>query len=315
MSSVTFLICTYNYNLSRCLDSVLLQDYDGKIEILLVDAMSDESTLRVLKAYAKKYPNISIITNKKRFPEGYGFGKWLGWKKIKSDFVFILDQDNILDNKDCLREMLKPFQDPRIFGVACRLSVHTSDSLTNQYIALQGTDPFFAYRSLDGIINLRKLKKEKDYLSLDIENDNLIITGGNCFIYRKSYLDKLGGYTQDTENIARLVNSGFNRVAIPTKVSTHHLAIKGFLDFIKKKKKWAKTYSFPKEKKLFSYFPRTRQERKNFIVNLFFISLIFPNILVSFVQILKTRKKAWILHPLLSFITQFTYFIYSFLKI
>lgn len=314
---VSFLLCTYNYPelIKKCLESIIMQKYSGKIEILIVDGGSNIKTRNLIEEYKNKFNFIKVLENKNKLPEGEGNGKWLGWKNATGEYVFIIDQDNELLQDNTLDLMIKAFTDNSVFGCAGKLRLDRKDSLTNQYIALMGTDPVFAYRSMDGLVNTKKsFFSDKSELSwIKINKDNLIITGGNCFIYKKSILDKLGGYTQDTENVARLINKGFNRVAVTNNGVTHHRAIEGFMAFIKKKKKWAKTYKPKKVEGNFSYFPKNIIQRKEFLINLFYIFTIFPNIFVSIKQFLKTRESAWFLHPILSFITGFIYFFYTFL--
>lgn len=313
---ISFIICSYNSPelLSRCIKSIYKQKYSGKREVIIVDGGSNQETWNILNELKKEHREIIVLKNLKRLPEGYGKGKWLGWKKAKGEYVFIIDQDNELQNDNCVREMLIPFkdslEDKKIFGCVCNVKVEHKDSLTNQYISLTGTDPFFAYRSLGGFINPKKIGEDKgDYIIVKINPDNLLITGGNCFIYKKDILDGLGGYIQDTENVMKLVNSGYNYVAISKNASTHHLATKGFFDFIKKKNKWAKLYKrVKKREKGFSYIPSTKIAKKKMLINLFFIITIIPNIFLSMKRIIETKEKAWILHPLLSLITGFIYF-------
>jgi len=311
--SISFIICTYNSpNLvSRCINSIIHQNYKGKTEILLVDGGSDKPTLELLKNFKKHHKNITLLENKNRYPEGSGNGKWLGYKKAKGEFIAFVDQDNEIQRKNWINNILVPFTNKKVFGVLSRMITQEQDSLTNQYVSLVGTDPFFAYRSLDFLLNFNK-ENSKDYFVYTINKDNLLITGGNCFIYKKSFLDKIGGYIQDTENVSRLVNLGYNTLAISNSATTHHSAISGFLEFLSKKKKWAGVYSPKgKEKNQFSYLPRTKKERKFLILNLFSTFLIFPNILVSFFQLIKTRKLAWILHPVLSFYTGVIYLLFT----
>lgn len=314
MINLSFIICTYNYpHVSRCLDSILKQRAKD-IEIIIVDGGSDKETLDILEEYKSKFKYIQILHNKEKLPEGEGNGKWLGWKEARGKFVAIVDQDNELQGENWISEMLKPFSEEKIFGCACRLDLKKEDSLTNQYISLQGTDPIFAYKSLDGIINLKKIGEDKgDYLLLEIKKTNLIITGGNCFIYKKSDLDEVGGYIQDTENIAKLVNFGKNKIAIPKFARTHHLATTGFFDFIKRKKRWAKKYQMPQGE--FSYSPRTRKERKALLINLFLILTIFPNFMLALKKIFESKRRAWILHPILPLITFIIYFIHTFMRL
>ncbi|MFH1210163.1 MAG: glycosyltransferase family 2 protein [archaeon] len=311
---VSFIVCTYNSKVlvAKCLDSIIKQRYKGKIEIILVDGGSDKKTLSLLNKYKNKYNFIRILNNKKRLPEGYGNGKWLGWKQVKGDFVAIVDQDNELQGINWINDMIEPFSDKEIFGCACKLMVDKRDNLTNRYVALQGTDPFFAYRSLDGIINLKKLGEDKgNYTVFENNINNLIITGGNCFVYRKKYLDKLGGYTQDTENILKIIKSGYNKIAIPKNAYTHHMAVKGFSDFIKKKIKWAKSY---KGKSNFSYFPKNANGRFKFILNVLFSIIILPYFIIGFIKFIKTKEKAWLLNGWMQFITFFIYFLFTFIR-
>lgn len=312
---ISFIVCSYNASelILKCVNSILKQKYSGKKEIIIVDGGSDKETLHVLKELKEKHREIIILNNPKKLPEGYGMGKWLGWKKAKGEYVFIIDQDNELESNDCVRDMLIPFKDSsKVFGCVCNVKVYHEDSLTNQYVSLTGTDPFFAYRSLGGFINPKKIGEDMgDYIIIKINPNNLLITGGNCFIYKKELLDKLGGYVQDTENVMKLVNSGHDCVAISKNASTHHLATKGFFDFIKKKNKWADSYKkIKKEKADFSYIPSTKLARKKMLINIFFIITVIPNILLAMKKIIETKEKAWILHPLLSFITGFIYFYY-----
>ncbi len=317
---ISFIICTYNspYLITKCIDSILKQKYSGKKEILIVDGESNQETLDLIREYEKKNKNIKVINNKEKLPEGYGKGKWLGWKKCKGEYVFIIDQDNELIDEECVENMLIPFKKEKIFGCVCRLFLDKKDNLMNKYTALVGTDPFLAYRSLDFLINFKDLSKEGDYSIFKIKKDNAIITGGNCFVYNRKILDSVGGYVQDTQNIVNLINRGYNLVAISNKSFTHHSAFNGFFDFIKKKKKWARVYASKNIKKKnsdFSYIPRTKTERKKLILNIFLITTIFPNFLISLRQVIKTRLKIWAIHPILTFITGFIYFYYAFLKI
>jgi len=311
---ISFIVCSYNAPelILKCINSILKQDYYGKKEIIIVDGGSDEKTLEVLDRLKNEYKSIKILHNKNRLPEGYGRGKWLGWKKARGKYVFMIDQDNELQGRDCVKEMLLPFKEKRVFGCACRVKIDKNDSLTNQYVALMGTDPFFAYRSLDGLINIKKIGKNKrKYSLIKMGPGNIIITGGNCFVYNKDILDKLGGYIQDTQNIMNLVNSGYDCVAITKDAYTHHFAAKGFLNFIKKKVKWAKAYQYVRKKYTdFSYLPSTKNERRKMLINIFCIITIMPTLLLALKKMIETREKAWLLHPVLTFITGFIYLDY-----
>lgn len=50
--------------IKRCIDSILAQDYPAdKIEIIIVDGMSNDGTRRIIGEYAERYANIRIMDN------------------------------------------------------------------------------------------------------------------------------------------------------------------------------------------------------------------------------------------------------------
>src|SRR3989344_4859666 len=132
--NISIIICTYNSPklIQRCLNSILNQNIKEKIEILLIDGGSNKKTLNILKDYENKHKEIKLIKNPEKLPEGYGKGKWLGFKKSKGAIFGIIDQDNELIGEDCLAELVKPFEEKEIFGSACRLYLDARDSLTKR---------------------------------------------------------------------------------------------------------------------------------------------------------------------------------------
>lgn len=308
---ISIIVCTYNSPklIQRCLNSILNQKLKEKIEILLIDGGSNKKTLNILKDYENKHKEIKLIKNPGKLPEGYGKGKWLGFKKSRGAIFGIIDQDNELIGEDCLAELIKPFEEKEIFGSACRLYLDVRDSLTNQTIALIGTDPFVAYRSLDYLVNTNKLnsflENKKDYFVLNLKADNLVATGGNCFFYRLSALKDVGGYIQDIDTLYKLVKKGYTKIAIPKKAFTHHNAIKNFSEFIKKKKKWGSEYT--EKNREFSWIPKTKLERREFIRNLFDIIAIFPMFAESYFRSIKSRKIQWFFVPILKYLTFLIY--------
>lgn len=306
---LSIIICTYNSPelIERCLNSILKQDFKENYEILLIDGGSDKKTLALLKNFERQYQHIKLIKNEKRFPEGYGKGKWLGFRESKGEIFGIIDQDNKLIGKDCLNRLISCFENQEIMGVACRLYFKEKDNLTNKVISLIGTDGFVAYRSLDFLINTYKLSLEnrKDYEILKLNKDNLIVTGGNCFFYRKEFLEKAGGYVQDIDNLLALIKIGYNSIAIPKNCFTHHKAINSFFEFLKKKRKWGKEYS-PKNRE-FSWMPKTPLERKELAINLLSILTMIPLFLEAFKIAYKTKKIQALFIPIIKFSTFIAY--------
>jgi len=306
---ISIVICTYNDKnlVKRCLDSIFSQSYKN-FEIICVDGGSKDGTLELLKKH-----KVKIINNKKRFPEGPGMGKSQGAIKAKGEIIAFIDQDNKLIGNNCLKELVFPLiNDKEIFGVACKLYINKNDNITNRYLSYVGTDPFAVYRSLEGrmALNRIKLKDKGRYYTYYINLENCLCTGGNVFLVRKNLLNKIGGFVQDVEMIYSLCKLGINKLAIPKDAYTHHLTIDSFRNFLKKRWGWATHYNTKnKYKRKYSWLPKTFNEF--FIFSLFIISnlTIIPNLLDGLIKLIKTRDKAWLLHPIAMFLITLMYVI------
>ena len=306
---ISIVICTYNDKnlVKRCLDSIFSQSYKN-FEIICVDGGSKDGTLELLKKH-----KVKIINNKKRFPEGPRMGKSQGAIKAKGEIIAFIDQDNKLIGNNCLKELVFPLiNDKEIFGVACKLYINKNDNITNRYLSYVGTDPFAVYRSLEGrmALNRIKLKDEGRYYTYNINLENCLCTGGNVFLVRKDLLNKIGGFVQDVEMIYSLCKLGINKLAIPKDAYTHHLTIDSFSNFLKKRWGWATHYNTKnKYKRKYSWLPKTFNEF--FIFSLFIISnlTIIPNLLDGLIKLIKTRDKAWLLHPIAMFLITLMYVI------
>jgi len=68
LQKVSVLVPTRNEepNIRQCLDSLLKQDYEGEVEILVVDGMSTDRTVDVVREVAAHHPNVRLLKNPKR---------------------------------------------------------------------------------------------------------------------------------------------------------------------------------------------------------------------------------------------------------
>ncbi len=75
--------------ISRCLDSVIANDYDkDKLEILVVDGMSDDGTREILGKYARKFPFIEVLENKNKYTP---FALNIAIKQVKGEIIMRMD--------------------------------------------------------------------------------------------------------------------------------------------------------------------------------------------------------------------------------
>lgn len=102
MSILSIIIPTYNSakTLAACLDSIVCQTFQD-YEVWLIDAVSSDTTLDIISAYAVKYPNIKFISEP---DQGIYDAMNKGIDLAKGEWLYFLGSDdslfnlNILDN-------------------------------------------------------------------------------------------------------------------------------------------------------------------------------------------------------------------------
>jgi glycosyltransferase involved in cell wall biosynthesis len=309
---ISILLCTFNGRdlVGSCLESILRQSI-REIEVLCIDGGSRDGTLELIQDQAARDPRVRLIHNPNRLPEGHGNGKWLGFEQARGSLVGIVDQDNVLQRDDLFEQAIHALeQDPRLLGVLGGLRHDRRDPPIVRYISLFGTDAFFAYRSVDFLRWTRNLacscaEPPRGHEPFELSTDNLPLTGGNCFFYRKSDVLEAGGYDQDVLLVRRLVSGGRSRLAMVPD-ATKHYAERGLTRLVSKKFFWAKTF-FTAGTERFDYLPRTALERRAFARNLIFNLLIVPNLLTIRPHLRRTGDPVCWLFPPIAFLTTIAY--------
>ncbi len=75
--------------LTKCLDSVLAQDYPKeKTEVLVVDGASEDNSKRIATEYSLKYPFIKVLDNPQKFTP---FGLNIGIKNSRGEIIIRMD--------------------------------------------------------------------------------------------------------------------------------------------------------------------------------------------------------------------------------
>lgn len=316
LPKVSFVICTLNCKdyAERCFKSIRMQDYpQDKVEIVVVDSYSTDGTIEV----AKKYECNLILTKVRGYMEGKGMPKAIGCEKAKGEIVITIDSDNALVEKDWLRKMIYPLlNDESIDYAICRQAVVKSDPLVNQYLSYVGTDPFAIYTSLDPQITLKNvnLVDKKNYFVYNNKSKSFLITGGYYLAFRKSTLNKIGGYTRDVDVAFQLASrKGGANIAIVKEAHLHHLITKSTSDFLRKKVKWGLHYfKAGNQQREFKWHSGLAGSSK-FLLNVIKNLLILPAIFTTIRMLIIYKDKAWLLHAPLTFGTTVSYLI-AFLK-
>ncbi|KPJ55305.1 hypothetical protein AMJ47_00290 [Parcubacteria bacterium DG_72] len=75
--------------IAKCLDSIIAQDYPkDKIEVLVIDGMSEDKTREVVKEYSLKHPFIKLLENPKKITSS---GLNIGIKASSGDIIVRMD--------------------------------------------------------------------------------------------------------------------------------------------------------------------------------------------------------------------------------
>jgi len=111
---VSVVIPTHNRrnSVKRLVQSVLNSSYKN-VEIIVVDDASSDGTLAFLTEKYRKNKNITILHNKKNLYTAATRNK--GAEKAKGDYIFFVDDDNVVD-KNTIAELVKPFEDDHLIG-------------------------------------------------------------------------------------------------------------------------------------------------------------------------------------------------------
>ena len=192
--NVSIVIPAYNEekNVVECFESIFNSNYPrNKIEVILVDDGSTDNTLEILK----KYKNIKV------FQQNH-LGKVdalnLGVLNSSHDFILTVDADTTLD-RDCIRELLKPFADKKVGATTGNNNVKNKKSFIAMFQNIE-------YHFSNLIRN-----------SFSIVFSNGIWFSGSLACYRKTALRKIEYFKKDTlaedQDIAlEIKKAGYNTI-------------------------------------------------------------------------------------------------------
>ena len=176
---VSVVIPCYNEeeNIKDCLDAVYGLDYpEEKIEIIVVDDGSRDSTLKIISNYKKEHKNLIILKAKHK---GKSASLNLGVKKAKYELILTVDADTII-YKNSLKMLVKPFSNKEVGATNGSCIAKNTNSLLG---AFQGIE--YHYNNL-----MRR--------SFSAVFKNVIWFFGAFACYRKEVLKNIRYFKKDT---------------------------------------------------------------------------------------------------------------------
>ena len=178
--------------IGRCLQGLLDIDYPkDKLEIIIVDGNSSDSTGKVCSEFSSKYPGIfKVITEKQA--KGKPAALNLALRYVTGEIVGTFDADSLPD-KEVLRKAASYLNDKQVMAVQGRTtSLNEKTNLLTRVAAMEEKAWYQALLS----------GREKLHLFVPLN--------GSCQFIRRNVIEELGGWnetslTEDVELAVRLV--------------------------------------------------------------------------------------------------------------
>ncbi len=306
--SISFIIPTYNasYYLERCLKSIRNQEYSPeKIEILIIDGGSADTTLEIAQKYQCK-----ILENPRKLAE---YAVQIGVLNASGELLVIFASDNELSTAEWANTVIKPFiHDKNVAAVWGKIVATKDSSALNKYFALIQNDPlnFFINKNLQSYLSDKATIKEENYYIFNVDFSKPLVWGANGLTYRKELIRPIwdsGAYLGDNDAFQIMIEKGINRVAYFNDSFIYHHHVSRITDCIKK---WKRNYIQHYLKKR-----KTRNLRWVFAKGFFFklvLWIVYSGIpIFSFIHsiffAIRNRNRYWLYHSVASFTQMFTY--------
>lgn len=316
MIQVSFIIPTLNAQkvLPKCLNSISQQDYPkSNYEILIVDGGSTDKTVSI----AKKF-NSKILKNPLKTAEA---GKSVGIKSAKGIYICLIDSDNILPNKNWLKQMLLPLEkDSSLIGSEpIKFTYRRQSGFIERYSALIGANDPYAF--ITGVYDRQNYLNNKwtglnidqidnnQYIKITLKSQQIIPTiGANGTIFRSDFIktNLNSEYFFDIDIISQVLSKKlkplyFAKVKIGI---VHTFCENSLLKFIRKQKRRLTDFYYYQKFRQYDWQPVNQQSQLKFIL---YTVLVIPALIDSFRGFIKKPDPVWFLHPILCLITLFCY--------
>ena len=112
---ISIITATFNSGkfIESCIKSILKQNYK-KFEIIIIDGLSTDSTIKKIKTFLDKHNNIKFFSEKDL---GIYHALNKGIEKANGDIIGFVHSDDLLYNKNVLSNIINVFKNSNIDGV------------------------------------------------------------------------------------------------------------------------------------------------------------------------------------------------------
>ena len=234
---VSVVITTYNrvHKVSRCIDSVLEQDYEN-FEIIVVDDCSTDNTEEFFK---QNYINkVKYIRHK--FNQGVQFASNTGYRHAGGKYVSFIGDDDRWSDKQKLKEQVKIFENDRFYKygiVTTDVKIITKEKSYKKNIKkpknlikhrLRANSIIFGSAALLRSDVFKQAGMFAEDLPRGTDSDvfrRIILLGYDVYFISKNMIDY---YSDDDDRMTSLNEKGINRVikALIYKLKTYNEILK-----------------------------------------------------------------------------------------
>ncbi len=295
--SVSFIIAALNekFHLPGALESIKVQDYPGKIEIILADGGSSDGTVEIAKKHGCK-----IFQDATKLPEARMHA---ASKKAGGEILVFLSADNRLVGRDWLAKMTKPFEDPEIQAATTHPVSEKNEYFLNRYFNDLPSDPltFFVHGYHEDLREMKRVypvkKETKDYTLFKFNSHNYpTIATNQGFALRKTFQRSDSSAEDDILPIIDMIERN-QQIAYVPNAGIRHLSIYSISGFFKKFRRrtlvgLTGSNSFKNRLKCVS----TQKKLRTLIAPFYFASFAWPAY-DGVRRFFQTRDPLMLLHP------------------
>lgn len=306
--SVSFIIPTYNVGdiLTGCLDSIRKQDYpQEKIEIIVVDGGSKDETIQIAKSYYA-----TVISEKTGRPEA---ATAIGYKNAKGELIVNLPTDNIIPDRNWLKQMAEPFArySETVAAQTLRYTYDRTLGLLDRYFALFGVNDPLAYYlgKRDRIswiesdfVPFGKAKDIGNFFMVEVDPSEIPTLGANGYIVKREIIQKFIDNVFDFFHIdsnVDMIRKGYNKYAI-VKNGIIHRSGEKLSKYYYKRIRYSVVYFKDKMRRRYHLYDSSRDKIK--LLGFILFSLTFLRTTYDAIRgYKKVRDMAWFLNPIMCF--------------
>jgi glycosyltransferase involved in cell wall biosynthesis len=293
---VSVIVPTYNEekNIAKCLASIRNQDYPrNKLEILVVDGMSKDNTVKIAKNY-----DVRIIENHRRI---VGNALKIGVEQAKGEIVAILNADSEVLQKDWFRRLVSPFSDPEVCGTLTGYQISKTYPPISRCYHLMGGDPLINFTHSSANTNDSVMTHENYYpTGASLLRRKVVLGAGNF----KQFLPRM----EDVDMTNRLLKEGYKLILVPNTYM-RHLFVDSFSSYLRKTYKKDVVFREYQEFCEFKFTPVGPGNRTKLLKNLLSNITIVGSLIQVGKGIRKNRDFCWLYYPIIVLSTMATQFI------